>query len=116
MIRDVHVDRHGDIHNERVDPNSNSNTLSHHVFNLYISTLLSEGMFTLEKVPTRLVSWVAQSVQIFRVSAESKGLKIDYIHPASGSAEERKLLADIDPLKVVPFIVPFHFPLIVPLV
>ena len=73
-------------------------------------------MFTLEKVPTRLVSWVAQSVQIFRVSAESKGLKIDYIHPASGSAEERKLLADIDPLKVVPFIVPFHFPLIVPLV
>ena len=34
---------------------------------------LAAGMFTLEKVPTRLVSWVAQSVQIFRVSAESKG-------------------------------------------
>ena len=40
----------------------------------------SAGMFTLEKVPTRLVSWVAQSVQIFRVSAESKGDHRNHTH------------------------------------
>ena len=61
---------------------------------------LAMGKFTLEKVPMRLVPWVAESVQLFRVTADSAGLTIDYDHPDMGTAEEVLLAAEIDPLKL----------------
>jgi hypothetical protein len=61
---------------------------------------LAAGMCTLEKVPTRVVPWIEDTVKTFRVSASSKGLTIDYQHPAVGSPEERQLAADMDPLKM----------------
>ena len=61
---------------------------------------LAMGKFTLEKELTRLVPWVAESVQLFRVSADSAGLTIDYEHPIVGTPEEDLLAAAIDPLKL----------------
>ena len=61
---------------------------------------LAMGKFTLEKEPMRIVPWVAESVQIFRVTADSAGLNIDYEHPEVGIPEEGLLAAEIDPLKL----------------
>ena len=40
---------------------------------------LAAGLCTLEKVPTRLVPWVADTVKAFRVTAESKGIKVGFV-------------------------------------
>ena len=61
---------------------------------------LAMGKFTLEKEPMRLVPWVEESVQIFRVTADSAGLTIDYDHPEVGTPEEVLLAAEVDPLKL----------------
>ena len=59
---------------------------------------LAAGMFALETVPTRLAPWVEDCVKLFRVSAESKGLTIDFFQQPTGRDDH--CFAAIDPLKM----------------
>jgi len=59
---------------------------------------LAAGMFALETIPTRLAPWVEDCVKLFRVSAESKGLTIDFARPPGDGCD--RCVAAIDPLKM----------------
>ena len=61
---------------------------------------LAAGMFTLEKVLTSLVQWVGELLKPFRVSALSKGVTLEFVHPDAEAGQPAPVVADIDPLKM----------------
>ena len=61
---------------------------------------LAAGMFTLEKVLTSLVQWVGELLKPFRVSAHSKGVTLEFVHPDAEAGQPAPVVADIDPLKM----------------